>query len=348
MSPPFDGSRLLEPISAEEPCGKNPDDGGALGQLEVYQVFGQTSLEPEPQEKGAPVRREAPRKSDRPPNWGEIKDISTEALRSSRDLRLLAYLSAALVRTDGLLGFAETLKVASGWLSSFWSNLYPLVDEDGALFRQNALNCLADRVAVVEGLRRAPLVSSRQHGRFSLRDLEILAGNLTPAETDPRPDEAQIGAAFAELPFADLKALQQAAEGGLASLRAIDETMREQAGIEAAPSFEGLTPLMQRMDVSLRARMALHPDGAALGDAGYGAGEGGGELVAVGAIKSRQDAIRALDAAAEFFRRNEPSSPVPLLVDRAKRLIAKDFLEVLADMAPEALPSARAAGGIRE
>jgi type VI secretion system protein ImpA len=51
---------------------------------------------------------------------------------------------------------------------------------------------------------------------------------------------------------------------------------------------------------------------------------------------------------ADFFRRNEPSSPIPLLVDRAKRLVSKDFLEVLADIAPEALHVARAAGGIKE
>jgi type VI secretion system protein ImpA len=80
--------------------------------------------------------------------------------------------------------------------------------------------------------------------------------------------------------------------------------------------------------------------------AGEAAVDGG--VVAVGAIRSRQDAIRALDAAAEFFRRNEPSSPVPMFVERAKRLVAKDFLEVLADIAPEALPQVRAAGGIRE
>ena len=69
---------------------------------------------------------------------------------------------------------------------------------------------------------------------------------------------------------------------------------------------------------------------------------------APGAIRSRQDAIRALDAVAEFFRSNEPSSPIPLLVDRAKRLVSKDFLEVLADVAPDALGQARAAGGIRQ
>jgi type VI secretion system protein ImpA len=51
---------------------------------------------------------------------------------------------------------------------------------------------------------------------------------------------------------------------------------------------------------------------------------------------------------AEYFRRSEPSSPIPLFVERAKRLVAKDFLEVLADVAPEALTVARSAGGLKD
>jgi len=66
------------------------------------------------------------------------------------------------------------------------------------------------------------------------------------------------------------------------------------------------------------------------------------------APESRQDAIRALDAAAEFFRRNEPSSPIPMFLERAKRLVSKDFLEVLADIAPDAVAQARVAGGLRD
>ena len=63
-------------------------------------------------------------------------------------------------------------------------------------------------------------------------------------------------------------------------------------------------------------------------------------------ISSREDAIRALDAVADFFRRAEPSSPVPLVVDRAKRLVSKNFLEVLEDIAPGGLDQARSAGRI--
>ena len=64
-----------------------------------------------------------------------------------------------------------------------------------------------------------------------------------------------------------------------------------------------------------------------------------------GTIRSRQDAVRALEAVAEYFRRNEPSSPVPLIVERAKRMVSMDFLAVLADLAPDALEQARRATG---
>jgi type VI secretion system protein ImpA len=337
---------LLDPITPEEPCGKSLEETGDLALLDAYQIFGQDSLDPVVPKKGDPVPKETRKgKSDRPPNWAEIADLSVGTLAKSKDLRVLAHLSASVLWLDGPRAFVETLSVASKWLSDYWPTVFPLIDED-AIFRRNALNCLADRAAVIEGVRRAPLVSSRQHGRFSLRDLEMAAGAPAAAESEAPPEEARIAAAFAEMPLDDLKALAACAVEAVATLGAIDEVARRAAGIEAAPSFDPLVAQFQQMDTVLRARLALHP--ANVDQVGAEGEGGGGGVVAVGAIRSRQDAIRALDAAAEFFRRNEPSSPVPLIVDRAKRLISKDFLEVIADVAPEALASARAAGGIRD
>jgi len=68
---------------------------------------------------------------------------------------------------------------------------------------------------------------------------------------------------------------------------------------------------------------------------------------AVTDIRTRQDAIRAIDAVAEFFRSHEPSSPVPLFLERAKRLISKSFMEVLEDIAPDSLTQAKLIGGIK-
>jgi type VI secretion system protein ImpA len=348
MSTQWNGQNLLEPVTAEQPCGKNLEDTDTLASIDAYQIFGQTTLEPVDDGDGAPARREV-RKSDRPPDWEQIREEVLAALRTSKDLRLLAHLGAASLRLEGIPAFVETLTVASSWLQSYWSQVYPLVDED-AIFRQNALNCFADPVAVIDGLRRAPLVSHRQHGRFSVRDLDIVAGQTTPSGNEGRPDEAQINAAFAATPIDELKSLQSTLDGALTAAGAIDGAMRDAAGSDLAPNFEGLSTQFKKMATAVRAQVAAHPDGAG-GEPGQGESgdrSQGPSVIAVGGIRSRQDAIRALDAAAEFFRRNEPSSPIPLFLERAKRLVSKDFLEVLADIAPDALPQAKAAGGVRD
>ena len=347
MSTHWNGQNLLEPVTAEEPCGKNLEDTDTLASVDAYQIFGQTTLEPVKESDGAPARKEV-RKSDRPPDWEQISEEALAALRTSKDLRLLAHLAAASLRLEGIPAFVETLSVASSWLQSYWSQVYPLVEED-AIFRQNALNCFADPVAVIDGLRRAPLVSHRQHGRFSVRDLDIVTGQTMPLGDEARPDEAQINAAFAGTPIEELRVLQSTLDGAMTAIGAIDGAMRDAAGSELAPSFEGLSTQFKKMVTAVRTQVAAHPDGGAEpGQDGQGDESQGSSVIAVGSIRSRQDAIRALDAAAEFFRRNEPSSPIPLFLERAKRLVSKDFLEVLADIAPDALPQAKAAGGVRD
>src|SRR5262245_45117394 len=206
MSTSWDGQALLAPISDDAPCGKNLEDSEVLAALDAYQIFGQTSLEPEKTSDDQPRRKEA-RKSDRPPAWAEIRDEALSGLRASKDLRLLAYLGASTLRTDGIPAFSEALGIASHWLAVYPTQVYPLIDED-ALFRQNALNCFADPVAVIDGLRRLPLVSHRQHGRFSLRDVDLVSGDVQPSANEAKPDESQIHAAFAATPLGDLKTLQ--------------------------------------------------------------------------------------------------------------------------------------------
>lgn len=324
MSGEWEGKELLQPITPDQPCGQNLEDTPLLASFDAFRLFGQA----------APF--------DPTPEWAEIRDTATEALGKSKDLRLLAHLGTALLRTDGLPAFAQTLTIASEWLTNYWGQVYPLVDED-AILRRNALNCFADQMAVVDGLRRVPLVNGGQHGRFSLRDLDIASGQVPPSATDKPVDEAQIHAAFASVPLEELTRTQQCAAGALATLKQIDATMRETAGTNAAPTFDPLSAQLTKIDRTLRAQLAARPDGT--GGEGVEPGVG---TAAVGAIRSRQDAIRALDAVAQFFRQTEPSSPIPLVVDRAKRLVSKDFLEVLKEIAPDALAQARAAGGLRD
>jgi type VI secretion system protein ImpA len=346
MSAGWEADALLQPITADRPCGENLDDTPLLTSFDAFRLYGRTKpLEPSSDSaEGTPKILED--RDERPPDWDEIKNRSLEALHKSKDLRLLVHLGTALLRTDGLPAFVRTVSIASRWLDDYWGETYPQVDGDGIL-RRSALNCFADPIAVVDALRRTPIARSLQHGTFSLREIDVASGVVPPAPGEARKDEAQINAAFAAMPIEELSALEQGVAGALASLKNIDQKMRVEVGTEAAPTFDLLSVQLTKVDRVLRTQMAVRPGGPALEGADGDAGATRPGTGAIGVIRSREDAIRALDAVAEFFRKNEPSSPVPLFCDRAKRLISRSFLEVLADVAPDALGAARAASGLK-
>ena len=61
---------------------------------------------------------------------------------------------------------------------------------------------------------------------------------------------------------------------------------------------------------------------------------------------SRADAIRALETICEFIERTEPASPAPLLIRRAQRLMKKNFVEIIQDLAPDSMSQIRNVAGI--
>jgi type VI secretion system protein ImpA len=53
-------------------------------------------------------------------------------------------------------------------------------------------------------------------------------------------------------------------------------------------------------------------------------------------VQTRAQAIALLEQVQRFFRRAEPSSPVPMLCDRARALAERDFMSVLREVLPKA------------
>ena len=323
---------LREPLSAEAPCGTDLEDSQLLASFDAYRLFGNDMR--------------LPADTD----WRGIRDRANEALAQSRDLRLLSHLGAAVLRTQGLDAFCDCLGIAEAWLQNYGSEVYPRVDEDATL-RKNALSCFADRMAVVDAVRRTPFVSHRQLGSYSLRHLELATRQLPPTETDTDvPTQGQIDAAIEGTPLEDLRARRDAVHAALTAIQNITATMQSQNGFESSPDFAPLLAPLTRIDRILTEHVAPRSgagDALVDSDGSIAVSDGSSSALSIGNIQSRQDAIRAIDAIAAYFRKNEPSSPIPLLLDRAKRLVSKSFLEVLEDIAPESLAQARAAGGIK-
>ena len=95
-------------------------------------------------------------------------------------------------------------------------------------------------------------------------------------------------------------------------------------------------------------------DGSDGGDAGAGnrggarGGFGGAGGGGPGTVNSQQDVKAALDRIIGYYARSEPSSPIPMLLDRAKRMVGADFLTIIKEMATDGMQQVHLIGGITE
>jgi type VI secretion system protein ImpA len=324
-------ARLSEPIAPEAPCGESLEDTPTLAAFDAYRVFGLLTA---PQHE---------------PDWRELRTTSLAALARSKDFRVLAHLAAAMSHTSSLAETLQLFPLVELWLQRYWDEVYPRIDSD-AIMRKNALSDFADRVAIIDGMRRLPLVVHAQLGSFSLRDIDIATGvqaNPDP-EIEPRAG-SEVAAAIAGANAESLTKISSLAAKARASLEASQEIMRTRGGNPSAtPQLEALFAQLARIQQVLAPRLAHGSESETRTAVAGEVSSASVDATPVGAIKSRHDAMRALDAVANYFRRNEPSSPVPLIVERAKRMVTMDFLEVIADLAPDALEQARRAAGVRE
>ncbi len=330
---------LLQPISADSPCGENLE----YGQVRELELL--AAGKPERQQGDKIVAAEEP-------NWGEVKHQALELLSKTKDLRVAALLAQALVRTDGLQGLSDGLGVLSQLLGSHWACVHPQPDPDTPsdfTIRLNTLAFLEDLQSLINPIRRAHLVAAPAHGRFSLRDIHIAGGRLKAAQDEKPPQAAAIEAAFRECDIGQLRSTLQAVERSLQHASSIESLWAANAGSRDL-GVSQLSGVLQEIRRELQPKLASHPaavaeDMASTETEGAEGARAGAPPFA-GVIRSREDVIRVLDSACEYLARHEPSSPVPLLLQRAKRLMVKDFLQIIQDLAPDAMNQIAKIGGI--
>jgi type VI secretion system protein ImpA len=91
--------------------------------------------------------------------------------------------------------------------------------------------------------------------------------------------------------------------------------------------------------LQLEGLSALAPNGAAAAASGGAAATESGAEGGAAEARTRQDAIALLEEVGGYYRAMEPSSPIPLLTDRARGLVERDFLYLLKDLLPEPEPA---------
>ena len=149
----------------------------------------------------------------------------------------------------------------------------------------------------------------------------------------------------------ELQATAAAVNGACDALKAIDALLLDKMGGQA-PDFKALLTDLNELRTFLNAQVQGRT-GAGEEEGGEGGGESGGEGgrgVPVGkvAIRSRDDVVKLLDLVCRYYEMNEPGSPVPLLLKRAKSMVTMNFLDMINSLAPSGIAEARNIFGITD
>jgi type VI secretion system protein ImpA len=282
------------------------------------------------------------------PDWGDVRERAEALLKRSRDLRVGVALSIALVRTEGLTGLAAGLTILKGLLEGQWDTVHPQLDADDdndPTFRVNSLMALSAPDGLLKALRETPVVHSKTLGRFSLRDIRIASGKLpAPAGMAAPPQQSQIDAAFLDADVTSLKTAAEAVAAAGDQIAAVDRILVDKVGARA-PELKPLVLDLSELKRLLGEKLIARGAGGAESAAGSGPAA---TTLGSGEVGSREDVVRQLDRLCEYYRRFEPSSPIPLLLQRAKRLVAKDFMEIIRDMTPAGVAEAELLGGVEK
>lgn len=348
----IDVEKAVAPVVGDDPCGESLTEDITLMML----------LQ---KAKGVPeaVMGDSVRPAEEP-NWGEIRAEAMELLGRTKDLWLGMLLVPAGLRLGGLAGMGEGLEAVRGLVEQYWEGgLHPRPDEDGDPYeRLAALGALTvpvgahgDDWRIAEKIREAPLTDSRQIGRFSLRDLAVAGGESAAREGEQAPTPDLIEAAFEDTEVDHLKSLAEASGAALATIDAIQRFLQGRVDTMSVPNFGPVREVILRVQGALAQRLerrgyAAGPEGGSGEPGGAEPGASGGvqPVAAAGEIRSSQDVTRMLDRLIEYYVRNEPSSPVPLLLRRAQRLVSRSFMDIIRDLSPDGLEQIRAISGERE
>jgi type VI secretion system protein ImpA len=337
---------LTAELSAEAPAGADLEYDPAYFELEKL-------AQGTPESEMGDVKKAAEE-----PEWKEVKTAALALFDKTRDLRVAMILTVALLQEDGIAGFRDGVGVVKGFVEKLWDQFYPKLDPEDNNDPTARINVLkgfdgdgssADLYKFKQRLREATLTNSQQRiGKFSYRDIQIANGEVpapTAKEGQPPPqvpDKDLINAAFADTTTEDLQAEQTTVQDALADLVALDAALAEKVGGGVGPDLTSLKDVLDELQKVLQDQLAKRGIGEApateermgAGSGGEGAPRGG---AISGEIGSRADVVRMLEKICEYYDRYEPGSPVPIFMNRAKRLVTMSFVDLMKDLAPDAM-----------
>lgn len=333
---------LLNPISPDRPAGEN------LWYSPTYDKIKEARREDDdsPQGDWQHERKLA--------DWPlTIKLISEALATQTKDLQLAAWLAEAMLRREGIASFRDCLDLIRGLIENFWDGLYPELEDGDAEFRASPLRWLGERNDKLElAIRTGPLTVGG-YGFVKFRESrevgseESVKGDYEKQRIrQEKIDEGKISEEVFEKDFAATPKkfyadLEQSFNGALESLSKLSQLCDERFG-KVSPSFlqtqQALEEVRQQVRIFLNKKRELDPDPipegvppvAAEAEAGEEPSYVAGPAAAAAPARKRavsmsaevrtwDDAVDRVVAAARYMRQQNPYSPASYLMLRGLR-----------------------------
>jgi type VI secretion system protein ImpA len=341
----FDLEALLAPVPGDAPQGIDiREDFSAAS---PYNRLRDARSEARDAERGLDAGGENTR--DPAPLWRSIRELALTTLaETTKDLEVAAWLTEALVRSDGLTGLAAGARLMGGLAEQYWDVLFPLPDDYGMETRVTPVTGLNGRDgngSLMQPLYKLTLFKRRQDDTavaiYQYQQFEKLSPTgkerqaaFEALEKDARAAESR---AFGTL-FADAWAAREA-------WQAMANAMDAKAGADG-PSTTAVRDLLSSIiDIARRyappevvTAVTAPPGEIVSATAETASAETGDALVvtaaaaAPGRMVTREDALRVLGEIADYFRRTEPHSPISYTLDEAVRRGRLTWPELLAEV----------------
>ncbi|WP_367871340.1 ImpA family type VI secretion system protein [Luteolibacter sp. Populi] len=319
---------LLAPVATAPPCGPDLEDD-AVSPANPGMMAQQAALY-----NLDALYSEVRRADAEDPAWQALLAASTELLRGNKHLRAAVYLCDAAMRRQRAQGLAQSLELVRKICETYWDDFHPLpTTPGGKQARVNILSGLAGNgfLAALRNMSFVPGVSEA-----TLKAYETNAGADEDASTRAFA-KATLGATSKETLDEALALATQSLEHVQWIVAKIDTSYAPDNDVDCGEFLSGVEGKLVKQ-LGVMRRILSHATGSPV-EAAAGA-EGGvavaGTAPVAGSGGFSKASIRPmLDQIIDYYQQNEPSSPVPLLLLRAKRLMDLSFIDLINDTAGE-------------
>jgi len=251
---------LLNPIPGKNPSGED------LRYSPIYDQIKEARREEEESEQGE--WKFEIKKAD----YSLVVKLAAEAIATrSKDLQLAAWLTDALLRTEGFGGLKQGLELLRGLVGTFWETLYPQLEDGDAELRATPLEWVGS--SLVLPLQMAPVnkarhgwleyTESRKIGYEEQADTEEKKAVRTKALGQGKTAPEDFDKSFNETPKAFYVSTEAVLDECNATLQALDALCREKFG-DISPSFgelkKGLETVRHSVHLLLQKKRETEPD----------------------------------------------------------------------------------------